>query len=136
MIDHIGGETSLRRLVEDFYDLVESLPQGEALRKLHVRGHGLDHVRTEQFNFLSGFLGGRNYYKEKHGHADVRLMHAHVPISVQDAEDWLFCMDAALEKNGLAGPEIDRLRAVFRRICMLLVNDLTDWGMPRQVAAD
>jgi hemoglobin len=130
MIDHIGGESGLRRLVEEFYDLVETLPEGESLRKLHIRGHGLDHVRAEQFNFLCGFLGGRNYYKEKHGHADVRLMHAHVPISVQDAEDWLTCMDAALVQNGLAGPEIDRLRAVFRRICMLLVNDLADWGLP------
>lgn len=131
MITHIGGEENLRQLVEDFYDLIETLPQGEALRKLHIRGHGLDHVRIEQFNFLSGFLGGRNYYKEKHGHADVRRMHAHVPISAQDAEDWLSCMDAALEKNGLAGPEIDRLRAVFRRICLLLVNDLAEWGLPR-----
>lgn len=130
MLDQIGGETALRQLVEDFYDLVEVLPEGETLRKLHLRGHGLDHVRTEQFNFLSGFLGGRRYYQEKHGHMDVKLMHAHVPISVQDAEDWLTCMDRALAKNDLAGPEIDRLRAVFRRVCMLLVNDLREWGLP------
>ncbi|MEZ5793240.1 group II truncated hemoglobin [Albidovulum sp.] len=130
MIETIGGEVPLRHLVEDFYDLIETLPEGESLRKLHLRGHGLAHVREEQFNFLSGFLGGRRYYEEKHGHMDVRRMHAHVPISVQDAEDWLFCMDHALAKNNLSGPEIDRLRGVFRRICMLLVNDLKEWGRP------
>ncbi len=128
MIDTIGGETALRHLVEDFYDLIEILPEGEVLRKHHLRGHGLAHVRQEQFNFLSGFLGGRRYYEEKHGHMDVRRMHAHVPISLQDAEDWLSCMDQALARNGLSGMEIDRLRGVFRRICMMLVNDLKDWG--------
>jgi hemoglobin len=130
MIDTIGGEVQLRQLVETFYDLVEILPEGESLRKLHLRGHGLAHVREEQFNFLSGFLGGRRYYEEKHGHMDVRRMHAHIPISVQDAEDWLSCMDQALARNNLSGPEIDRLRLIFRKICMMLVNDLREWGLP------
>lgn len=130
MIDVIGGEAAVRSLVEDFYDLVEVLPEGENLRKLHLRGHGLAHVRVEQFNFLNGFLGGRRYYMEKHGHMDLRRMHAHVPISVRDAEDWLACMDKALAQNRMAGPEVDRLRATFRRICMMLVNDLRAWGLP------
>lgn len=134
VIDIIGGETALRSLVEDFYDFVETLPEGENLRKLHRRGHGLAHVREEQFNFLSGFLGGRRYYQEKHGHMDLRRMHAHVPISVQDAEDWLTCMDRALEKNGMSGQDVDRLRAAFRTICMMLVNGLQDWGLPRDAA--
>ena len=135
MIDAIGGEPGLRQLVEEFYDLVEVLPEGENLRKLHLRGHGLEHVRAEQFNFLPGFLGGRRYYQEKHGHMDVRLMHAHVPITLQDAEDWLTCMDRALLNNALTGPEIDRLRSILRRICLMLVNrptvtvahDACDW---------
>ncbi|WP_419904430.1 group II truncated hemoglobin [Kiloniella sp.] len=131
MIDHIGGEEPLHKLVEVFYDLIETLPEGEKLRKLHLRGHGLDHARVEQFNFLSGFLGGRRYYEEKHGHMDVKLMHAHVPISQQDAENWLTCMDQALIQLKLSGPEVEKLRGIFRRISMLLVNDLTEWGLPR-----
>ena len=129
LIDEIGGEDSLRKLVTDFYDLIETIPEGENIRKLHARGHGVPHARQEQFNFLSGFMGGRRYYEERHGHMDVKLMHAHVPISLGDAEDWLTCMDRALTMNQLEGPEIDRLRQVFRRICMMLVNDLADWGM-------
>ncbi len=129
MIDSVGGEEGLRKLVNDFYDIVERIPEGEVISKLHLRGHGLEHVRLEQFNFLSGFLGGRRYYEEKHRHMNVKLMHAHVPISQQDAEDWLFCMDKALVENDLHGPEIDKLRDVFRRIALLLVNDLAEWGV-------
>jgi hemoglobin len=132
LIERIGGEDGLRRLVEDFYDIVESSEDGTRLRKLHARGHGLAHARAEQFNFLSGFLGGRQYYFEKHRHMDLRRMHEHVPISADTAADWLRCMDQALDKGGHAGPEIDDLRATFRRICMMLVNDLADWGMPQK----
>ncbi|MFK5998965.1 MAG: group II truncated hemoglobin [Rhodobacterales bacterium] len=128
-ISKIGGEAALRDLVNDFYDLVETLPQGHNLLKLHLRGHGLAHVRQEQFDFMSGFLGGRRYYEETHGHMDVREIHAHIPIRAQDAEDWLFCMDTALAQNGLHGADIEKLRMVFRKICLMLVNDLEDWGM-------
>lgn len=129
MIDVIGGEGNLLKLVNDFYDLIETIPEGENIKKLHLRGHGLDHVRIEQFNFLSGFLGGRRYFEEKHGHMDVKMMHAHVPISREDAENWLTCMDLALQANGLNGPEIDKLRRVLRKVALLLVNDLGEWGL-------
>jgi hemoglobin len=134
MIDELGGETALRDLVETFYDLVETLPEGENLRRLHRRGQGMDNARTEQFNFLSAFLGGRRYYLEKHGHMDVKLMHAHVPITTEDAENWLFCMDRALEQLNHHGAHIDRLRAIFRRVALLLVNDLGQWGLPARDA--
>lgn len=29
---------------------------------------------------MSGFLGGRQYYLEKHRHMNVKEIHAHVPI--------------------------------------------------------
>ena len=34
-------------------------------------------------------------------------------------------MDVALREEGLAGPHIEKLRAVLRRV--ILVNDVTDW---------
>lgn len=134
MIDALGGEEAVRALVETFYDLVETLPEGENLRRLHRRGQGIANARVEQFNFLCAFLGGRRYYLEKHGHMDVKLMHEHVPISSEDAENWLFCMDRALETLNHRGDQIDRLRVVFRRVALMLVNDLGEWGRPTQPA--
>lgn len=127
ILDDIGGEDSLRDLVETFYDLVEALPEGSNLRRLHARGHGVAHARVEQFNFLSGFMGGRAYYKEKHGHMDVKLMHAHVPIRQSDAENWLACMRQALADEGQVGPHADKLIAVFARVALILINDVPDW---------
>ena len=130
-LDELGGEDALRALVERFYDLVETDPRGENLKLLHLRGHGVAHSRLEQFDFLSGFLGGPRYYAERHGHMDVRQIHAHVPISQEVAETWLELMDQALSDLGHEGDHVERMRQTFRRIALMLVNDLGDWGMSR-----
>lgn len=135
MIEHIGGEAAVRELVECFYDLMETLPDGAHLRLLHARGQGMANARVEQFAFLCGFLGGRRYYAERHGHMDLRQIHAHVPVRQEDAENWLFCMDRALADCGCSGPEVDRLRATLRRAAFHLVNDLGEWGLPKKKAA-
>lgn len=122
ILSQLGGDEALSKLVNRFYDLVETDPQGANILSMHFRGHGLSHVREEQINFLSGFLGGRRLYLEKHGHADVRLMHEHVPIRTQDAEDWLALMDRAIEDCGHHGPHVERMRATFRRVALALVN--------------
>lgn len=127
LLDDIGGDDDLVTLVNRFYDLVETLPEGTNLRRLHGRGHGIAHARIEQVDFMSGFLGGRQHYRERHGHMDVKLIHAHVPIRVEDAENWLTCMDAALRDEGLAGPQIEKMRVVLRRVALILVNDVPDW---------
>lgn len=123
MIDQIGGEAGLRKLVEHFYDLIETEPEAAPLLELHMDGHGLAHTREEQFNFMSGFMGGRQYYLEKHRHMNVREIHAHVPIHESDAELWLKMMDRTLTELGHMGPKVDRLRVTLRKVALMLVND-------------
>jgi hemoglobin len=122
MIDRIGGEPQVHLLVERFYDLIETLPQGAAIMAMHQRGHGLAHVRPEQFDFLCGFFGGRRYYQERHGHMNLREIHAHVEIRARDAEDWLAVMDRAMVDTAV--PDTDRatIMATFRRAALMLVN--------------
>lgn len=122
MIDRIGGEERVHHLVNHFYDLIESLPQGRAILEKHLQGHGLSHVRPEQFNFLCGFFGGRRYYHEQHGHMNLREIHAHVEIRRQDAEDWLAVMERAMVETGVPDTERGEIMATFRRAALMLVN--------------
>jgi hemoglobin len=124
----MGGEAAVRDVVEALYDLMETQPKGAHLRLLHERGQGIANARSEQLGFMCGFLGGRRYYAERHGHMDLREIHAHVPVRVEDAENWLFCMDRALADGGHSGPEVDHLRASLRRAALRLVNDRGEWG--------
>ena len=57
VLDQIGGENALRELVEHFYDLIETLPEGRKIVDLHMDGQQIAHTRQRQFNFMSGFLG-------------------------------------------------------------------------------
>jgi hemoglobin len=122
MIDRLGGEGQVQLLVNRFYDLIETLPQGAAIMAMHQKGHGLSHVRPEQFNFLCGFFGGRRYYHERHGHMNLREIHAHVEISRRDAEDWLAVMDRAMVDTQVPDRERAEIMATFRRAALMLVN--------------
>jgi hemoglobin len=122
MIDQIGGEAKVMELVTQFYDLIETLPQGQAIVTMHLQGHGLAHVRPAQFDFLCGFFGGRRYYVEQHGHMNLREIHAHVEIRAEDAENWLTVMGMALEDTAVGEPMKGQIMTTFRRAAMMLVN--------------
>jgi hemoglobin len=122
MIDQIGGEAKVMELVTQFYDLIETLPQGQAIVTMHLQGHGLAHVRPAQFDFLCGFFGGRRYYVEQHGHMNLREIHAHVEIKAEDAENWLTVMGMALEDTAVGEPMRGQIMTTFRRAATMLVN--------------
>jgi hemoglobin len=122
LYERVGGEGRLRELVEVFYDIVEFEPDGEPLHLLHLRGHGVAHSRIEQFNFLSGFLGGPKLYVEKFGHSNVREMHAHVEINAEARDAWLKCMGIAIDRVGLSSDVKDELMSNFTRVAFMLKN--------------
>lgn len=113
LLEAVGGESGLRCLVEAFYDIIEGDAAAEALHLLHLRGHGVNHSRIEQFNFLCGFLDGSKYYVLKHGHSHLNVMHRHVPIDSRMRDLWLACMDKAFVQVGLPEETASRLRKHF-----------------------
>lgn len=120
--DEIGGEDVVRRIVEAFYDTLETDPAGKIVHDLHLDGFGMNHVRTAQFEFLCGFLGGPKYYVERMGHANIKRMHEHLKIGAEEARGWLICMERAIDAVGVAAPQRARLMQTFRRVAEILVN--------------
>lgn len=55
----IGGEISIRKLVDNFYDLMSENPDYFAIRKLHPQN--LKDSRDKLFMFLSGWMGDHLY---------------------------------------------------------------------------
>jgi hemoglobin len=118
----VGGEAGVLTLVKVFYDIVENEPVGHKLHLLHLRGNGLAHSRVEQFNFLSGFLGGPKLYVEKHGHSNVRTMHEHVEINAESKDIWITCMSMAIDKVSLGATTKEKLMRNFTAAAERLVN--------------
>ncbi|MPW18082.1 Globin-like protein [Paraburkholderia sp. CNPSo 3157] len=118
----IGGEAALARLVKTFYDIIESDPDGAIIHALHLKGFGLAHVRQAQFEFLSGYFGGPQYYLERMGHASLRYMHEHIEIGPLEVEAWLTCMKKAILALGYDAHVEATLMRHFTRSAQALQN--------------
>ncbi|WP_405118820.1 group II truncated hemoglobin [Pseudomonas leptonychotis] len=89
-----GGIDGLRRLVADFYRLMDERPEAAKLRSLH--GESLELASDKLACFLSGWLGGPKLYSEKYGAIAIPAFHAQWPISEQLSQSWLSCMQQAI----------------------------------------
>lgn len=90
-----GGIEGLRRLVDDFYRLMDELPEATALRRMHPPS--LDAARDKLACFLSGWLGGPRFFNEKYGSISIPAFHAQWPINQAGSDAWLNCMAQAIE---------------------------------------
>ena len=111
LIAHLGGEAVLHKLVERFYDLMELEPAYAALRAAH--GPLLTQARQKLFWFLSGWMGGPQYYIERFGHPRLRLRHMPFAIGIQERDQWVACMDQAMGELQVEAALRARLRDSF-----------------------
>ena len=92
----LGGEVAVRRLVDRFYDLMDTLPQAESIRAMHPQD--LSSSRDKLFKFLSGWLGGPQLYMEEYGHPRLRARHMPFPVDEAARDAWMLCMKKAIEE--------------------------------------
>lgn len=93
----LGGEAGVLRLVNRFYDLMDELPEAWELRKIHPQD--LQSSRDKLFKFLSGWLGGSGLYEAEYGHPRLRARHLPFPVDIQMRDQWLMCMEMALDEQ-------------------------------------
>lgn len=89
-----GGLEGLRRLVDDFYRLMDQDPAAAPVRQMHPAD--LAGSRDKLACFLSGWLGGPRLYAERYGSIGIPSFHAQWPIDAQHAAIWLTCMRDAI----------------------------------------
>ena len=94
--ERLGGEKAVRKLVDRFYDLMDTMPQARKIRELHP--DDLTSSRDKLFKFLSGWLGGPQLYVEEYGHPRLRARHLPFPIGETERDAWLSCMRQALSE--------------------------------------
>lgn len=99
--EQLGGEAGIRRLVDRFYDLMDTAPEAAGVRAMHARS--LKSSREKLFLFMSGWLGGPQLYVERFGHPRLRMRHFPFAIGVRERDEWLWCMDRALDEQDVPG---------------------------------
>lgn len=105
----MGGDDGIRRLVDRFYDIMDSAAEASNVRALHAQS--LKQSREKLYLFLTGWTGGPPVYVEKYGHPRLRARHLPFPIGIRERDEWLWCMDQALDE----APMPEELRSGIRQ---------------------
>lgn len=90
-----GELAGLTRLVNDFYDIMDDIPESKRIRDMHP--DDLSESRKKLIYFLSGWLGGPRRYAETFGPISIPASHSHLDISHSESDAWILCMQKAVE---------------------------------------
>ena len=107
----IGGETQVHALVDRFYDLMDLESEYAVLRAAH--GTELANAREKLKMFLTGWLGGPQRYTEQFGHPRLRMRHMPFSIGIAERDQWVACMDQAMQETAIDDALRTRLKESF-----------------------
>lgn len=97
----ILGDQGIRALAEAFYEAMDSLPEAAEIRAMHAADLG--DVTRKLAAYLTGWMGGPPVYLALTGTVCLTGPHARYHIGPRQRDQWLRCMEAALERIGASG---------------------------------
>lgn len=92
-----GGLDGITKLVNAFYDHMETLPEAKTIRAMH--SDDLTESRKKLTYFLSGWLGGPKLYREHYQPIVIPKAHSHMPIGEDERDAWMLCMALAVQEQ-------------------------------------
>ncbi len=92
-----GGEDGIRRLVDSFYDIMDTNAEYQTIRRWHPKD--LTVSRDKLARFLCAWTGGPRRYSEKYGPISIPQAHAHLDVTEIERDQWLSCMARALAEQ-------------------------------------
>lgn len=116
----LGGEEGVRALAGAFYEAMDALEGARDIRAMHQEN--LEEIKEKLFEFLSGWMGGPPIYARKYGGVCLNEPHAPFAIGEEARDQWLKCMDKALEDIGASDALKDMLRAPLFQIADVVRN--------------
>jgi hemoglobin len=119
--DRIGGAAGVDRLVEQFYGLMDTLPEVRALRAMHAANLGP--TKEVLKRYLGEWLGGPPLYSQERGHPRLRQRHLRFSIGPAERDAWMLCMGRALDAVVTDATLRERLRDQFIKLADWVRND-------------
>jgi hemoglobin len=109
MFERIGGSATIDRLVDRFYDRMDTLPEAQVIRAMHAADLGA--IRDVLKRYLAEWTGGPKLYSVEKGHPRLRQRHIGFAIGDAERDAWMLCMRGALEEtvvDVVARQDLDR----------------------------
>jgi hemoglobin len=121
LYDEVGGEATFRRLVDLFYDEVETDPVLRPLYDEEDLGPG-GAARDRLALFLMQYWGGPTTYSDNRGHPRLRMRHAGWRITSRERDAWLSHMLRAVAQLDIGEPAREQLADYLLGAAHSLVN--------------
>ncbi|MEH6586437.1 MAG: group II truncated hemoglobin [Halioglobus sp.] len=116
----ILGEDGIRKLSGAFYDLMDEMPEVAKLRAMHASD--LDPMKEKLAQYLTGWMGGPPLYADKYGTVCMTEPHEPYHIGPEERDQWLLCMDKALERMEASDELVEMLKVPMFRIADAVRN--------------
>jgi hemoglobin len=94
--EQIGGQLAVDRIIDLFYDRMDSLPEARIIRVMHPEDLGA--TRAVLKRYLAEWLGGPPAYSQERGHPRLRARHLPFSIGDEERDAWMSCMRGAVEE--------------------------------------
>jgi hemoglobin len=125
----ILGDDGIRALADAFYEAMDSLPQAAEIRAMHAAN--LDDIKRKLAAYLTGWMGGPPVYLALKGTVCLTDPHAPYHIGPEERDQWLLCMDEALERIGASDELKAMLKEPMYRIADTVRNQESSERKPR-----
>ncbi len=116
----ILGDDGIAKLVDVFYDVMDELPQAATVRAMHKEN--TSEKRKKLKNYLTGWMGGPPIYQMVTGTVCLTDPHQPFAIGPKERDQWLLCMDTALERTGASDELKEMLKTPLFRIADTVRN--------------
>lgn len=126
----LGGEAGIKALADAFYDAMDELPDARDIRGMHA--DHLDEIKEKLYEYLVGWMGGPPIYAAKHGTVCLTEPHAPYAIGPDERDQWLLCMDTALERVGASDEVKAMLKEPMFRVADAVRNQEHSNRKPRE----
>lgn len=122
----LGGESGIRKLVNRFYELMDTLSEARVVRLMHPSS--LADSADSLFKFLSGWFGGPPLFQLERGHPRLRMRHAPFAVSIVERDEWMLCMRQAIDEQVNDTALNSKLQLMFSEMADHMIN--TDGSSP------
>lgn len=111
--DRIGGREPIARMVNRFYDLMESEPDFAELRAMHA--NDLSPMRESLTDFLMAWMGGpRDWFEKRPGACIMSAHRALDGMNFATATQWVLAMQQAAKETIPHDPDfVDSMVSAF-----------------------
>ena len=116
----ILGDDGIKELAHVFYDVMDELPLASDIRAMH--GENLDNIKRMLTAYLTGWMGGPPVYQAIKGTVCLTDPHEPFRIGPKERDQWLACMDEALNRIGASQQLKNMLKDPMYRVADTVRN--------------